>query len=1057
MPGLHRMPQDDNGTMRLLTSKAIGAALLCLLGIALPAQQVINNLPVRTYGSASVTPLVNANPNLPDGRGLYHPLGIAVDPASGFVYVSDTRNNRVLGFENYLALGTGKGASLVIGQADFDTTFATTLAGRPDSLNHPAGLAVDTQGNLYVADIGNHRVVRYPNPVQNWEGVGTRLLPDFVVGQPNLTSNTANPANAPTATSLRFPTVANVVNSAATVGITFDSDGNLWVTDFLNHRVLRYPAASLGQSNGPAADLVLGQPNFTTATAPPTNNLAARQNKATLHSPRGVAFLPGTSQLAVVDNIGRVLVYQSPSANGQAAFRVLGVPTQSQLSGGILAAANVLSASFGVFAATDDRIGVADTGNNRLLIYGPSSSWQNETLQYSPPATLLAGQLNFGDRDPNRGQGSPNNNGYTRPFGAVSAGGTVLVLDTGNHRVLGQALGELSLGPADAVMGQSGFTGNAPNLVEGREVNFPYGIAFDYSTTPARVYVADTGNHRVLGYRSIQRLRNREAADLVLGQPDLATTVMNYPSGNAEQPTQTGLSSPWGVAVDAEGRVWVADAGNGRAVRFPKPDFENPAVLPNADAVLGQANFTARNLTATQSTMSFPAGIAVSIIGSVTVSDRNLHRVLVFQEPLSNGMTASKVIGQSSFVTTETGAGADRFNSPRGLAVDASNRLYVADFGNDRVQIFENLDVLAPTGASAGVSVTQGFGTQALLDPEGIAINRQSGEIWVTEGPRARVLRYPDYNLLFLDPRASFFINTVTGLGNTALSVALDPLGFPVVGENASRLAFYVPRLSTTNAATYFTAQPSAPSAGQAPVGHLAPNTIASAFSYISNFDVTTEITNAEAQSVPLPTELSDIEITLDGRPLPLFFVSKGQINFFLPNDVPQSGVVLFEVRRKSNGDLLAGDFVGMSATAPGLFTANLQGSGQISALNYMGQNPDGVNSAANPVRRGQVIALFGTGMGHVPGAPNDGSAVDVALSTPGLPQVGGTFGFATVEYSGFAPGFVGLWQINVRIPDSVPPGSAVQLVVLHGKGANIGVLNGQQVNIQTTVAVRQP
>ncbi len=754
-------------------------------------------------------------------------------------------------------------------------------------------------------------------------------------------------------------------------------------------------------------------------------------------------------------------MYQNPSSNNQAALRILGIPTAAQVTANVQAAANVLGVPFGVFAAASNRIGVLDTFNNRIVVYPPREQWVSEAQQFSPNADLIAGQAGFSDSDANRGQGVPNNNGYFRPFGAAVIDGKMLVTDTGNHRVLRQSLLSLTAEPADGVLGQSNFQATAINRADGREVNFPSGITFDYSSDPPRVYIADTGNHRILGYRSIQQFRSLAPADIVIGQPDLTTAIVNYPSGNVESPTQTGLSTPFDVAVDADGNLWVADSGNGRAVRFPKPNFDAPVTLPQADAVLGQINFSTRNLTVTQRTMLAPTSVDVSIVGSVVVADRNAHRVLVFQTPLSNGMAASKVIGQDDFVEQSTGAGGNRFNSPRGIAIDTANRLYVADFSNNRMQIFSNLDALTNTGANAGNSITLGFGNQNLSQPNGITVDLRTGEIWLTEAGRGRVVRYPEFNQLFFSPQANFFVNTL-GSGNLgAISVAVDSLGFPIVGDASNRVSFYVPRLQTTNAATFFTSQPSAPSPGQPPFGHLAPNTIASAFSFIGDFDVSRDIPTAAAENVPLPTELSDIEITLDGRPLPLFFVSEGQINFFLPNNVPQSGVVLIDVRRKSNGDLLAGDFLAMAPVAPGLFTLNQQGTGPVAAINFAGQTATGNNSASNPLIRGQVIALFGTGMGFVPGAPDDGSAVNTALSTPQAPfavSLSGQLPAGNVEYSGFAPGFVGLWQINVRIPDNVPIGENVPIVLIYGSSnTSQGVRNGVQGTIQTTFSLRQP
>ncbi|MDZ7640175.1 MAG: hypothetical protein U5J83_18305 [Bryobacterales bacterium] len=1029
---------------------------------------VINATPIRAYASATVTPIVNLNPNLVEGREFFQPMGIAVDPATGAVYVADTLNHRVLGFADYLAFQNGAAASLVLGQSDFISTSAGgPAAGRADALNHPTGLAVDVSGNLYVADTANNRILRFAKPTLNWPGEGARQQPDLVIGQSTL--NTVSPnqgGTAATATSLSFPAAGGIQNTTnpARVGLVFDSAENLWVTDFGNNRVLRFPAASLGSgaSNAPAANLVLGQPDFTTSATPSASGLAARQNKAGVRFPFSIAYLPTGNLLCVGDSLGRVMVYANPAGNAQQATRILGVPTQAQANQGVAVAQNVIgSGTNGVFATDAETIAVIDANNHRILLYPPFATWTAEGTQFSPNASVVVGQDDFTRNGANRGSGIPGDNRFNRPLDATAFGGKVWLVDTFNHRVLRHNLGSgLALGNAEAVLGQVAMSAGAPNLTEGREVNYPGGIAVDYSSNPPRVYVADTFNNRVLGFRDIRRLRTGEKADLVIGQPDLSSTVTNFPGGQNETPTQQGLFSPLGVAVDPEGRVWVADASNSRLLRFPKPNFDNPVNGPDAELVLGQANFISKNTAATQATLSQPHGVAVTRAGAVVVSDRSQNRVLYFAPPFTSGMAASKALGQPSFVTAEAGDAGNRMNSPRGMATDGDNRLYVADFNNNRVQIFNDADTLPALDSTAGFSVTRGFGTETIIRPEDVAWNRETGQFWVTELSRSRVLRYPDFFALAIgDGAANAFINTVPAPNNGAVSVALDELGYPLVGEARSRISLYFPRLATTNAATFFIGAPASNG-----VGHLAPNTIASAFAFNGNFDPTADIPTANAPSVPLPTDLSDIQVTLNGRPLPLFFVAKNQINFYLPNDVPESGTVLIEIRRKSTNDVLAGDFFGMAVAAPGLFTKNSQGTGQVAAVNYQGANPSGENSSANPVARGQVIALFGTGMGRVPGAPNDGSPAGGALSTPEKPQIAVGSGFVppgNVEYSGFSPEFVGLWQMNVRVPDTtavtdlVPAGFIYKSIF-----STRGVVNAnspQTVILSTTIAVRQP
>src|SRR3954469_9045090 len=63
-----------------------------------------------------------------------------------------------------------------------------------------------------------------------------------------------------------------------------------------------------------------------------------------------------------------------------------------------------------------------------------------------------------------------------------------------------------------------------PNLVEGRELNAPASIAFDYTQTPPGVYIADPNNNRVLGWKNANNIGQGTGADIVIGQPDFFST-----------------------------------------------------------------------------------------------------------------------------------------------------------------------------------------------------------------------------------------------------------------------------------------------------------------------------------------------------------------------------------------------------------------------------------------------------------------------------------------------------------------------------------------------------
>jgi hypothetical protein len=115
---------------------------------------------------------------------------------------------------------------------------------------------------------------------------------------------------------------------------------------------------------------------------------------------------------------------------------------------------------------------------------------------------------------------------------------------------------------------------------------------------------------------------------------------------------------------------------------------------------------------------------------------------------------------------------------------------------------------------------------------------------------------------------------------------------------------------------------------------------------------------------------------------------------------------------------------VDVNSVSPGLFTLNSIGTGQLLAVNDDGSP----NQASNPILRGHVISLFGTGLGIVPGAPPDGQPPTDAVGADTNPDVWMGTAFvdpANVMFSGLAPGMIGVWRIDVKVPDSVAPTTA--------------------------------
>ncbi len=184
-----------------------------------------------------------------------------------------------------------------------------------------------------------------------------------------------------------------------------------------------------------------------------------------------------------------------------------------------------------------------------------------------------------------------------------------------------------------------------------------------------------------------------------------------------------------------------------------------------------------------------------------------------------------------------------------------------------------------------------------------------------------------------------------------------------------------------------------------------------------------------------LATTLGGVSVLFDSVPAPLFFVRGDQINVQVPYGIagrPSTTIAVIV-----NGSISNALNVPVSASAPGLF---LLGDG---TSEVVAQREDGsVVSASNPARRGEVIILYATGEGLTkPPARSGGLAPgDEPLQMPILP-VEMHFGDVVVGnlfFAGSSPGFAGLMQINVRIPDNSPTGAAVPLQVFVGPNASL-------------------
>lgn len=183
----------------------------------------------------------------------------------------------------------------------------------------------------------------------------------------------------------------------------------------------------------------------------------------------------------------------------------------------------------------------------------------------------------------------------------------------------------------------------------------------------------------------------------------------------------------------------------------------------------------------------------------------------------------------------------------------------------------------------------------------------------------------------------------------------------------------------------------------------------------------------AQASSVPLPKSLAGSTILLAGRQAPLFFASSGQINAVVPYGISVNTSQQVSVSR--NNAISVPQPVSLAAAGPGIFTTTATGQGQGAILK--GGTPD-LADTDHPVKAKDVIVIFCTGLGEVQppvvaGEPASKTILSRTIVQPDI-TVGGVSG--SLQFSGLAPGFVGLYQVNVGIPEGVQPGDHVPVVI---------------------------
>lgn len=488
----------------------------------------------------------------------FHVGGVHIDTSTepNRIYILDSGNNRILGFDS-TEMYPDREADIVIGQPSaydsgtcngdntqyLDPT-AETLCFQPSpevisTLESPRSsqMATDSEGNLYVLDLANNRVLKYLNPFE------TDTVADDVWGQDSFTERACNRGEErPDDNTLCTEWPSRFSNSREMVfaaGVEIDSEGNLWVADAGNHRVLRFPE---GEKH---ADLVLGQEDFTSDYG--ECRLDAPLDK--LCKPIAVKVHPETGELYVLEGEwpgrARIRVFEQPFHHGMETSREIGIGSEDDPVSGLN-----WPRGFVFDPSGEGDIWVGDGGNSRVVLFDHDGNITKIIGQPDAESTGCLGALGSGYLLPDGKFGlacHPDGE-----FGVDSEGNLYIVTDYWPRAVVRFNPADIPEPPYDDgdIKANGMLLYYGWNQVSGLTLHNTHG----FSVAGSQLVVSD--GQRLLIWDDYIEKEPGAHADRVIGPSDFETNLgLNQAGGDLGHfyPRLVGAQS-----IDLEGRLWLS-------------------------------------------------------------------------------------------------------------------------------------------------------------------------------------------------------------------------------------------------------------------------------------------------------------------------------------------------------------------------------------------------------------------------------------------------------------------------------------------------------------------